>query len=72
MNIRGTEASLSAAFGHQAPAPAELFSRAYRGPWLESHEVDTVICVSGIGDAPLTNSFSAAHVGSKRQSIENV
>jgi len=63
----GIGAFTSVAPGHHAPAPAVLFSRAYWGPWSNFHELDAVICESGIGAGPFTNGISEVHVSAKHQ-----
>ena len=57
----GVGASTSIAPGHHAPAPAVLFSRAYLGPWSNLHELEAVICESGIGVGPFTRGISEVH-----------
>jgi len=61
----GVGAFTSVAPGHHAPAPAVLFSRTYCGPWFNFHELDAVICESGIGACPFNNGTSEVQVGAK-------
>jgi len=63
----GVGAFTSVAPGHNAPAPAVPFSRAYWGPWSNFHELDAVICESGMGAGPFTNGISVEHVSAERQ-----
>jgi len=68
----GVGAFTSVSPGHHAPAPAVLFSRAYWGSWFNFHELDAVICESGMGVGPFTNGISEVHVGAKNPKKLNV
>jgi len=62
----GIGAATSSAFGHHAPTPSVLFSRAIWDSVVASNSLDAVIYESGIVTDPLTNGVSEVHVGALR------